>query len=172
MKKIATLLFLLLCGTGVTLAQSKKELEASIVQLNAKNDSLAKANNHNLSLLDSLQRLTGVKVQNLDTVKSVIASRKAASAACADSLAKTAKRGVALQHQVDSLTAQNGKLRTKVDSLTAALAPPPVDAAPAPTRGQTVSTGKTEQLMKLNGMLEQGLITKDEFLKLKAELMK
>ena len=150
------------------MAQSKSELQASLTAANSRGDSLLALNQKYAKLLDSLQVMTGVEVQNLDTVKNVLAARQAARTACMDSLAQRTALVKRQLLQVDSLNKEVARLRADnvamTDRLTAAAA-----GQGLPSSG-TVS--KTEQVMKLNGMLEQGLITKEEFMRMKGEVMK
>jgi hypothetical protein len=149
-------------------AESKSEMQASIAKLTAQNDSLVKVTQKYANLIDTLSVMTGVHVDDLDTVKTVLELRAAARTANTDSLNQTRSRAALLQITTDSLTKEVARLRT--DSLNLADQLRTAVAAQGPgTAAPTMS--KTDQLMKLNGMLEQGLISKDEFLKLKAEMM-
>ena len=176
--KIRTI-FLLSAGllaTGTALAQSKSEMQASIATLTAQNDSLSKqvntlqeANKKYSMLIDTLSAMTGVAVNDLDTVKTVLELRAAARTADADSLTQERSKAAVLQLTVDSLAQQVARMRadslSMADQLVTAVSAQSPDAKAAP------AMSKTDQMMKLNGMLEQGLISKDEFLKLKAEMM-
>ena len=148
-------------------AESKSEMQASIAKLTAQNDSLVKVTQKYANLIDTLSVMTGVHVDDLDTVKTVLELRAAARTANTDSLNQTRSRAALLQITTDSLTKEVARLRT--DSLNLADQLRTVAAQGPGTAAPTMS--KTDQLMKLNGMLEQGLISKDEFLKLKAEMM-
>lgn len=167
--KTFLLSFLLVMTAASTQAQSKTEMQASIVALTAKSDSLQKQvtslqeqNKKYASLIDTLSVMTGVEVDKLDTVKSVLELRAAARTANTDSLTQARSKSAALQLAIDSLTIAYSKLEADCSAARAAVVSGTTGAA-------TVS--KSDQLMKLNSMLEQGLITKDEFLKLKTELM-
>jgi hypothetical protein len=160
--------FLLVLTAASTQAQSKSEMQASIAALTAKSDSLTKVTQNYARLIDTLSVMTGVHVDDLDTVKTVLELRAAARKMDADSLTRTTSKAALLQMTVDSLNKEVARLRT--DSLNLADQLRTAVAAQGPgTAAPTMS--KTDQLMKLNGMLEQGLISKDEFLKLKAEMM-
>jgi hypothetical protein len=106
--------------------------------------------------------MTGVKVSDLDTVRTVLELRTKARTANQDSLAQVRSRAVVLQLQLDSMNTAYAKLQDDCSAARAAVA--------SGTTG-TATVSKADQLMKLNSMFEQGLITKDEFLKLKTELM-
>lgn len=171
-------LAVLLLGSFSVQAQSKTELQASIATLTAKNDSLSKQlatatdqNTKYARLIDTLSVMTGVHVDDLDTVKTVMQLRAAARTANADSLTRSRSQAARLQMTVDSLT----KVVTRLRADSAAMATPAMvtttPATVAPTSAKGAATSKTDQLMKLNSMFEQGLLTKDEFLKLKQELM-
>lgn len=155
----------------LAVAQSKSELQASLAAANARNDSLIALDRKHVRLLDSLQTLTGVKVQDLDTVKTVLAARQAARTAAADSLSRTNARLTKLQSKADSLSRQSLLLHGRIDSLNAVIAGLRSAAVPAGTATVT-ATGSAGELLKLNGMLEQGLITKEEFMKMKKEIVK
>ncbi len=163
-------LSILLILTGTTgLAQSKSEMLASIATLTAQNDSLQKGmaalteQNANYSkLIDTLSVMTGVHVNDLDTVKSVLELRAAARTANTDSLTQVRSKAARLELALDSVNTAYATLQADCSAARAAVASGTTGAAPV---------GKTDQLMKLNSMLEQGLITKDEFLRLKTELM-
>lgn len=152
----------------LTAAQSKSELQASLTASNARADSLLTLNKQYIKLLDSLQVMTGVEVHNLDTVKNVLAARQAARNACMDSLAS--KNAMLKQQilQVDSLNKEIVRLRADNVAMTDRLAA----AAAGQGLPSSGTVSKAEQVMKLNGMLEQGLITKEEFLRMKGEVMK
>jgi hypothetical protein len=151
-------------------AQSKTEMQASIAKLTAQNDSLSKQvaalstqNATYSKLIDTLSVMTGVKVSDLDTVKSVLQLRAAARTANTDSLSQARSESARLQLALDSVNTAYAKLQEDCGAARAAVA--------AGATG-TATVSKSDQLMKLNSMLEQGLITKDEFLKLKEEMMK
>ena len=167
--RILSLSLLLLLTATNALAQSKSEMQASIATLTAKNDSLTKQlatstdqNKKYARLIDTLSVMTGVHVDDLDTVKSVLELRAKARTANQDSLAQVRSRAVVLQLQLDSVNTAYAKLRDDCSAARAAVA--------SGTTG-TATVSKADQLMKLNSMFEQGLITKDEFLKLKTEMM-
>jgi hypothetical protein len=167
--RILSLYVLLLVAISPALAQSKAEMQASIATLTAKNDSLSKQmatatdqNTKYARLIDTLSVMTGVHVNDLDTVKSVLELRAKARTANQDSLTQVRVRATVLQLQLDSVNTAYAKLQADCSAARAAVATGTTGAA-------TVS--KTDQVMKLNSMFEQGLITKDEFLKLKQELM-
>ncbi len=167
--RILSLYVLLLVAISPALAQSKAEMQASIATLTAKNDSLSKQlatatdqNTKYARLIDTLSVMTGVHVNDLDTVKSVLELRAKARTANQDSLTQVRVRATVLQLQLDSVNTAYAKLQADCSAARAAVASGTTGAA-------TVS--KTDQVMKLNSMFEQGLITKDEFLKLKQELM-
>jgi len=171
MKQFLTLTALLLLITGLQ-AQTKTELQAMVNSLTAKNDSLLKLRTADLNLFDSLHHITGVDVRDLNNVKGTLAERKGLRDACADSLVKTVAHAGKLQHAVDSLLERTIVLGAEVDSLKA-LHTAHSAAAAHPAAGSTVSNSAgTAELLKLNGMLEQGLITKDEFLKMKKDVLK
>lgn len=176
--RILSLSLLLLLTATTVLAQSKSEMQASIATLTAKNDSLSKQlatstdqNKKYARLIDTLSVMTGVHVDDLDTVKTVLQLRAAARTANADSLTRSRSQAARLQMTVDSLTRVVTRLRADSAAMVtpAAVTTTPATVAPAPAK--SAATSKTDQLMKLNSMFEQGLITKDEFLKLKTELM-
>jgi hypothetical protein len=148
-------------------AQSKSELQASLTAATARGDSLLAANQNYMKLLDSLQVMTGVQVHNLDTVKNVLATRQAARSACMDSLASKTALASKRTLEVDSLSKEVARLRADNTALTDRLA---ATAAGQATGSGTMSAA--DQMMKLNGMMEQGLITKEEFLRMKGEIMK
>lgn len=159
---------LMLTISGIS-AQSKSEMQASIVKLTAQNDSLQKAlsaaqeqNRTYGKLVDTLSVMTGVKVSDLDTVKSVLELRAAARTANVDSLTKARNQAARLQLTLDSVNTAYAKLQEDCSAARAAVA--------SGTTG-TATVSKADQLMKLNSMFEQGLITKEEFLRLKTELM-
>jgi hypothetical protein len=167
---ILFLAFVLHFTASNVLAQSKGEMQASIAKLTAQNDSLKKQvatlteqTTKYAKLIDTLSVMTGVKVTDLDTVKSVIQLRAAARTANVDSLTQVRARATLLQLQLDSMNTAYTKLQADCSAARAAVTSGTTGAA---------TVGKTDQLMKLNSMLEQGLITKDEFLKLKDEMMK
>lgn len=167
--RILSLSLLLLLTVTTGLAQSKSEMQASIATLTAKNDSLTKQlatsteqNKKYARLIDTLSVMTGVKVSDLDTVRTVLELRTKARTANQDSLAQVRSRAVVLQLQLDSMNTAYAKLQDDCSAARAAVA--------SGTTG-TATVSKADQLMKLNSMFEQGLITKDEFLKLKTELM-
>ena len=167
--RILSLSLLLLLTVTTALAQSKSEMQASIATLTAKNDSLTKQlatsteqNKKYARLIDTLSVMTGVKVSDLDTVRTVLELRTKARTANQDSLAQVRSRAVVLQLQLDSMNTAYAKLEDDCSAARAAVA--------SGTTG-TATVSKADQLMKLNSMFEQGLITKDEFLKLKTELM-
>lgn len=152
-----------------TMAQSKSEMQASIATLTAQNDSLKKnvltlseQNANYAKLIDTLSVMTGIHVNDLDTVKSVLELRAAARSANTDSLARVRSEAARLLLALDSVNTAYATLQADCSAARAAVA--------SGTTG-TATVGKTDQLMKLNSMLEQGLISKDEFLKLKTELM-
>ncbi|MBL7965097.1 MAG: SHOCT domain-containing protein [Flavobacteriales bacterium] len=151
-------------------AQSKSEMQASIAKLTAQNDSLSKQltalgekNVKYAKLIDTLSVMTGVHVDDLDTVKTVMQLRAAANTANVDSLTRLNARAARLQLDLDSVNTAYARLQEDCGAARAAVA--------SGTAG-TATVSKSDQLMKLNSMLEQGLITKEEFLKLKDELMK
>jgi hypothetical protein len=149
-------------------AQSKTEMQATIARLTAQNDSLLKVDRMYDELVDSLHVLTGVDVDNLDTVRTALARNKATRAVTADSLVRVNSRNALLRIQLDSLSGVVTRMRTDSTAMAAQL----VTAVAAQAPGAATPTmSRTDQLMKLNGMLEQGLISKEEFLKLKTELM-
>jgi hypothetical protein len=144
-------------------------MQASIATLTAKNDSLQKVlgaaqeqNRTYAKLVDTLSVMTGVKVSDLDTVKSVLELRAAARTANVDSLTQARSQVARLQLALDSVSTAYTKLQDDCSAARAAVASGSTGAA---------ATGTADQLMKLNSMLEQGLITKEEFLRLKTELM-
>jgi prefoldin subunit 5 len=169
LKTILLTALMSIMGTAI-FAQSKSEMQASIATLTAQNDSLKKQvatlteqTTKYTKLIDTLSVMTGVKVTDLDTVKSVIQLRAAARTANVDSLTQVRARATLLQLQLDSVNTAYTKLQADCSAARAAVTSGTTGAA---------TVGKTDQLMKLNSMLEQGLITKDEFLKLKDEMMK
>ena len=170
MKRTLTLLSLCATLASSATAQSKTELQATITGLTAKSDSLTKQlaaateqNQKYAQLIDTLSVMTGVHVDDLDTVKSVLELRAAARTANTDSLTQVRSANARLQLAMDSVNQAYAKLQEDCGAARAAVA--------SGTTG-TATLSQTDQLMKLNSMLEQGLITKDEFLKLKGELMK
>ena len=168
MRTTVLLIFTVLFSSTPRLAaQSKAEMQADIARLTARNDSLSNALSAATTqiasysrLIDTLSVMTGVHVDDLDTVKTVLELRASARAASADSLARLSAESARLQLALDSLTAAHASCMEQREEA----------AVPAATASGT-TVGKTDQLMKLNGMLEEGLITRDEFLKLKEELM-
>lgn len=169
--RFPTILFtaLLTLSCNSLIAQSKSEMQASIATLTAQNDSLRKQvaalteqSAKYSKLIDTLSVMTGVKVSDLDTVKTVMQLRAKANTANVDSL--------------NQARTQVAKLQLAMDSVNTAYATLQADCSAARTAVSSGTTGaatmsKSDQLMKLNSMLEQGLISKDEFLKLKTELM-
>lgn len=155
---------------GTVTAQSKSEMQASIATLTAQNDSLKKnvltlseQNANYAKLIDTLSVMTGIHVNDLDTVKSVLELRAAARNADTDSLARVRSEAARLLMALDSVNTAYAKLQDDCSAARAAVASG-TTGAPA--------VSKADELLKLNSMLEQGLITKDEFLKLKEEMMK
>lgn len=168
-RSISFLALLMLMSMGLY-AQHKSELEAQVKSLTAKNDSLAKvlatANAQNVKqarLIDTLSVLTGVHVNDLDTVEAVMKLRASNKMANKDSLTEVRLQAAKLQLAMDSVSQAYTKLQQDCNAARAAVA--------ADTAG-TSPTDQVGQLMKLNSMLEQGLLTKDEFLKMKGDLMK
>ena len=144
-------------------------MQASIATLTAQNDSLSKqvntlqeANKNYSMLIDTLSAMTGVHVDDLDTVKTVMQLRAAANTANVDSLNQARAETAKLQLTLDSVNTAYASLQADCSAARAAVASGTTSAA---------SVSKSDQLMKLNSMLEQGLITKDEFLRLKTEMM-
>lgn len=174
MKTIASLLLLLVILATDLHAQSKSELQASVAGLTAQNDSLVKEltaateeNQRYARLIDTLSVMTGVHVDDLDTVRSVIELRASARAASTDSLAQVRTTAAQLQLTVDSLTSEMSRLRNDSTQLAQSLAT--VQSGTGQSAQDTLS--KTDQLLKLDSLLQQGLITREEFLKMKGELM-
>ena len=166
----ATLFMALTFALGTATAQSKSEMQASIATLTAQNDSLKKQvatitaqSATYAKLIDTLSVMTGVKVSDLDTVKTVLELRAAARTANTDSLTMARNQLAILQLNLDSVNTAYAKLQEDCSAARAAV-------TSGTAKGSTVS--KSDELLKLNSMLEQGLITKDEFLKLKEEMMK
>ena len=163
------LAFVLTFTATNAIAQSKGEMQASIATLTAQNDSLKKnaltlteQNANYAKLIDTLSVMTGIHVNDLDTVKSVLELRAAARSANTDSLTRVRSEAARLLLALDSVNTAYATLQADCSAARAAVTSGTTGAA---------TVGKTDQLMKLNSMLEQGLITKDEFLKLKTELM-
>ncbi len=173
MNKFVPIAALLLLSASVQ-AQSKSDLQATITSLTSQNDSLATAlataaeqNQKYGRLIDSLSVMTGVHVDDLDTVKSVLELRAAARAASTDSLTQVRTSAAQLQLTVDSLTAEVDRLRNDSTQLSQSLA----TAQGGGGQGAPATLSTTDQLMKLDNMLQQGLITREEFLRMKGELM-
>jgi hypothetical protein len=172
MRTLTLIIACILFTAPALMAQSKSDLQATITGLTAKNDSLTKQlasatdqNKKYSQLIDTLSVMTGVHVNDLDTVKSVLELRATARTANTDSLTQARSGAAKLQLTVDSLSAEVTRLRNDSTQLSQSLATAGSDA---PAQG-TLST--TDQLMKLDGMLQQGLLTREEFLKMKGELL-
>jgi hypothetical protein len=123
---------------------------------------LSEQNTNYARLTDTLSVMTGMHVNDLDTVKSVRAPRAAARSANTDSLTRSTSEAARLHLALDSVNTAYATLQADCSAARAAVTSGTTGAA---------TVGKTDQPMKLHSMLEHGLITKDEFLKLKTELM-